>query len=79
MIQKKKTNYCTCFPEGDWYDCCWQHDHDCILAKEYDSYQMRLDADKKLEDCVKSKGHPFVAEVMYIGVRIWANTFWWIF
>jgi hypothetical protein len=34
---------------------------------------MRLAADKKLRDCVKAKGHPAIALIMYIGARAWAK------
>ncbi len=68
---------CTCFPEGCWSDCCWVHDHDCILALENLSPKMRLIADRKLFKCVYAK-NKIVACIMYFGVRIWAYTYWWI-
>lgn len=68
---------CTFFPEGNWTGCCWQHDHDCLLALEYLSPKMRLEADRKLFSCV-SKKNKIIACIMYFGVRIWAYTYWWI-
>lgn len=73
----KQPNYCTFFPEGDWSDCCYVHDEICILSKEYLSWKMRLLGDLLLYKCVKSKGRPIVAAIMYSGVTFWAFTFWW--
>jgi hypothetical protein len=70
------SDYCTFFWEGNWSDCCWQHDSDCLLALEYLSYTKRLNADIKLFKCVYKK-NKFMACVMYFGVTVWANTFWW--
>lgn len=79
MKVDRKTDYCTCFPEGDWWECCWMHDHDCILALEYLSREMRLAADIKLYRCVKNKKKkPRIAKIMFIGVRLWAHTGWWL-
>jgi hypothetical protein len=76
-IHSNPKNYCSYFPEGNWGECCYQHDADCMLALEYLSYDMRLEADTKLFQCVFKK-NKFIAFIMYAGVRIWANTFWWI-
>ena len=37
---------------------------------------MRLQADKELYECVRSKGYPINAAVMYAGVRLWYWTKW---
>ena len=74
----RKKNYCTCFFEGDWSDCCYRHDEDCLMAIEYLSSTMRYVADIKLKHCVEKKGHPIIARIMYCGVRAWAHTFWWV-
>jgi len=55
-LKPKKTNYCTCWPEGTWSDCCYIHDEQSLLAYEYESAEMRLKADQELYDCVKSRG-----------------------
>jgi hypothetical protein len=34
---------------------------------------MRLAADRELRLCIKSKGHPAMAMLAWIGVRIWVN------
>ena len=57
---------CTFFPEGNWGpDCCGLHD------KHYSkgSKVTRSDADRALRKCVTEKGHPFIAKIMYAGVR----------
>jgi len=76
-IPKNAKNYCSFFPEGSWGDCCYDHDTNCLLALEYLSWNMRLYADIKLYDCVYKK-NKMIAHIMYIGVRFWAYTFWWI-
>lgn len=48
-----------------------------MLALEYLSPSMRLEADVELFKCVHKKNIP-IAYIMYIGVRLWAHTFWWI-
>ena len=62
-----KTDGCTFFPDGDWVECCIEHD------KEYwegGSYEERVEADKKLAACVESKGHSStLSGLMYFGVR----------
>ena len=70
-------NRCSMFSNGNWLHCCQIHDINCILALENLSYKMRLEADIALFECVYKK-NKLVAYVMYIGVRAWANTFWWI-
>jgi hypothetical protein len=77
-----KTDYCTFYPEGRWAECCWRHDHDCILAYEYRSAEMRLVGDIRLRKCVTAKGdglnivlkitYRLNAWVMFFGVRAWA-------
>lgn len=70
-------NKCTMFPNGTWLSCCQIHDEECILALEYLSPRMRQDADIKLFKCVWKK-NKLAAITMYIGVRAWAHTLWWI-
>lgn len=67
-----RRNYCTLYPDGDWSLCCYDHDAMCLLAEELKSKQVRLQGDKELYNCVKEKGHPIHAAIMYCGVRAWA-------
>ena len=77
-LKPKKVNYCTFWPDGLWSDCCYIHDEQSLLAQEYQSSSMRLDADKELYNCVKAKGHPINAKLMYFGVRLWYWTKWYL-
>jgi len=73
---------CTLWPEGwfgkdTWHAACVKHD----VAYYYGgSYQARLRADIELLFDVTSTGHPIVALIMFIGVRIggapYFNTSW---
>jgi hypothetical protein len=63
---------CSMFPDGTlsenelWLECCVEHD------KAYwkgGTREKRMDADKKLRDCVESLGEPYIAELMLQGVR----------
>lgn len=64
-------DHCTLFPEGDWGNtCCKKHD------KGYERVGLsKYQADKLLYRCVKKKGHPVVAAVMFAGVSLfgWLN------
>lgn len=66
-------NLCTCAPQGNWGLCCYDHDAACIAARECNSAEMRLKADRTLRDCIRQKGHPIVAEIYYMAVRTWVN------
>ena len=62
-----KTDGCSMFPDHKWRECCVTHD------KAYwkgGAKTQRKEADKKLYECVKEKGFPIVAKIMYFGVRI---------
>jgi hypothetical protein len=68
MIMKPfKSDGCTLFFDGNWRDCCVSHD------KSYwqgGTQEERLEADKKLKECVSKHGHPYIASFMYMMVRI---------
>lgn len=49
------------------------HDASCELASENKSSAMRLAADRELRRCIASKGHPVMANIAWVGVRIWVN------
>ena len=62
-----KTDGCSMFPDGMWRECCVEHD------KAYwrgGTKEQRKEVDKKLYQCVKAKGYPIIAKLMYYGVRI---------
>lgn len=60
-----------------WEGCCDSHDQ--LYAKGGTSIQ-RKQADLKLYECVKIKGYPVWASIIYIAVRVggvpWLPTSW---
>ena len=65
-----KGDGCTAFPDGDWGDCCFEHDKAYFRGG---SAKERRAADQKLYQCVKAKNgfrHQLIAPIMYLGVRV---------
>lgn len=66
-----KSDKCTLFPDGDYADCCIAHDREYFVGG---SLKERLASDKRLRQCVKSKGRGWkrklLANVIFLGVRI---------
>jgi hypothetical protein len=58
---------CTFFPDGDYADCCLAHDRDYYRGG---TRAERKASDKRLQQCVRSKGHKYISKLMYLGVRI---------
>lgn len=64
-----KSDGCTAFPDGDYADCCFDHD---LTYFKGGSWKERWRADKKLYKCVAAKKgfkHKFIAPMMWLGVR----------
>ncbi len=67
------TDGCSDFPDGIeghedlWRACCVEHD---LAYWKGGTYQQRLQADKRLQQCVASVGQPLIAKIMLAGVRI---------
>jgi len=67
------TDGCSEFPDGIeghedlWHACCVAHD---LAYWKGGTYQQRLQADKRLQQCVASVGQPLIAKIMLAGVRI---------
>lgn len=64
-----KSDGCSLFPDGDYMDCCFEHDRAYYGGG---SWTARWRADKKLYVCVaKKKGfrHKLIAPIMWLGVR----------
>jgi hypothetical protein len=60
---------CTWFPDGNYKDCCVQHDREYFNGG---SWKERWRSDKKLYKCVASKPkfyNKIVAPFMWLGVR----------
>jgi hypothetical protein len=68
-----KPDGCSCWPDGDWLECCVNHD---LLYWIGGTREERKEADQELRKCVTEKGHPIVGQVMYLGVRI--GGVWWL-
>ena len=65
-----KSDGCTLFPDGNYRDCCVEHDKDYYKGG---SSKERSKSDNRLYRCVKSKGawyNKIVAPIMWVGVRI---------
>lgn len=58
---------CTAWPEGDWEDCC--NDHDQAYRSGKPTFRFRRRADLHLLHCVTRKGYPVLAVLMFFGVR----------
>jgi hypothetical protein len=68
-----KSDGCSCFPDGDWVECCIKHD---LVYWRGGTRKERLNADGELKKCVSDKGYPITAFFMYYGVR--AGGVWWL-
>ena len=64
---------CSCWPDGDWVKCCVEHD---LVYWAGGTREEREAADRELARCVSEKGRPFMARIMYLGVR--AGGVWWL-
>ncbi|CAN5471341.1 hypothetical protein BH10ACI3_BH10ACI3_10620 [soil metagenome] len=58
---------CSMFPDGDYCECCVAHDKVYYFGG---SKAERKAADDKLYECVLTKGHKFIAPMMWLGVRV---------
>ena len=68
-----KSDGCSCWPDGDWVDCCVKHD---LIYWMGGTREERKIADLELKKCISEKGYPVIARIMYIGVRI--GGVWWL-
>jgi hypothetical protein len=62
-----KSDNCTMFPDGNYCECCVEHDKDYYFGG---TEKERRASDRRLYRCVKEKKNGFVAGLMYLGVRI---------
>ena len=70
-----KSDGCTWFPDGDYRNCCVEHDTTYYFGG---SWSKRWRADKSLYKCVADKKgfqHKIIAPVMWLGVRIGGISF----
>jgi hypothetical protein len=67
------TDGCSAFPDGTseqntlWLTCCTEHD---LAYWKGGSYNDRVIADKRLQECVAQVGEPKIAMLMLAGVRV---------
>ena len=64
---------CTDFPNGTWGGCCVQHDKAYYYGG---SLANKIKADLRLYECVKKKGHPIIATIMWLGVTLFGGPYW---
>jgi hypothetical protein len=68
-----KSDGCSLFPDGNYHDCCVQHDQTYYFGG---SLKERRAADKALYKCVRSKGNSkLLASMIYMGVRVGGVSF----
>src|SRR5688572_529738 len=72
MPPEFKSDGCSWFPDGNYRDCCVEHDKAYFFGG---SLKERSIADKQLFRCVKEKKGKFRAGMMWIGVRVGAVHF----
>ncbi len=74
-----RSDGCSAFPDGTWEQnqlwlrCCYQHD---LSYWQGGTKLQRLVADHDLEQCVRSVGEPYIAELMLAGVRVGGSPYW---
>jgi hypothetical protein len=61
------TDGCSLWPDGDWVECCVDHDMAYWCGGTCDD---RARADAELRDCVAAHGHGGLGRAMYVGVRV---------
>lgn len=64
------TDGCTLYPDGEWADCCVEHDIDYWCGG---SVRDRKESDLELRRCVAEKGFAKNGWAMYWGVRLGAH------
>ena len=74
QINKQKKRGCTGFPEGNWHDCCVQHDLDYEAGG---SFWDKVRADWKLMKCVAAKD-PLVLRIIDPFVELFGRGVKWL-
>lgn len=64
---------CSAFPDGDWAQCCVEHDVEYWCGGTADE---RKRADARLSACVAESGHSILGPFMYAGVRMGGAPWW---
>jgi hypothetical protein len=58
---------CSCVPDFDFGDCCDMHDY---LYWRGGKWGARAKADELLRQCIVKRGHPVLAWIYWVGVRL---------
>lgn len=61
-----RSDGCSYWFDGNWYDCCYAHDLDYWIGG---TFADRAVADAKLQRCIARKGQPVNAWLMHTFVR----------
>ena len=75
MPPEFKSDGCTLFPDGNYRDCCVEHDKAYYFGG---TLKERRAADDRLYECVKAKNgshSKIIAGIMWLGVRIGGVSF----
>lgn len=71
-----KSDNCTLFPDGNYAVCCVEHDEDYYFGG---SLKERAASDKRLKECVMSKGKGWrrkvLSNMIWMGVRVGGVSF----
>lgn len=67
-----KTDGCTLAPDIDFICCCVEHD---FIYWQGGTIEERREADMVFRQCIIDKGHPYLANVYYAGVRIFGSPY----
>lgn len=79
VIKPFRTDGCSAFPDGTladpekWRAPCVEHDRAYWRGGTAGE---RLQADRRLREAVGAEGHPVLAELMYLGVRLGGSPWW---
>lgn len=71
--KKIKSDGCTMWLDGPWHDCCVKHD---LKYYEGGTERSRMKADIDMLRCAAKTGHPYMAIIMFIGVRLFGSKYW---
>jgi hypothetical protein len=67
------TDGCSLWIDGAWRACCVEHDAAYWCGG---SYERRLQADRRMRECVAGLGHSGMADWMFLGVRLGGGSLW---